>query len=508
MIRTLRLSLLVTLLAVSAYYAILHVKVLRIDHPITQDEPGVIEITRSPNPYTLAGVATTGSVYGLGYSLWARPFTALLANPYIAHRVATTLALFIAMAVLAWSLRREGIGGVEIAAGLGIFYILNVSSHSLAATPDLLGVALYLGALAVSRRGTWPALLFGLVLLAGATLTKPYFLLGWVAVLSQLALFATPRKALGYLAASVAAALAVGVTLTIFAPYYFLSTVVVHQVAAVRSLSTLLHQTGEFALLAIGLVVLALSQLPRRRAVALGARTPLLSPAFDLWSWAAVLAAAALLAALGWHSGNYLVYYYHLLLGPLIIVALRQLARWPRFGRLALTANLMVLGYLLPPQPGNDRWGDLAADVAGVQGPILADPLLEPITHRHANVELISHGFTLAIVRALDQLPETARARYAVVYRRLMADIEKTNARVRAREFSAVYISYQEISGARVWSYDQQYLMKSLVPNYALVSEVIVYPYEAPYWQRLQHGAYPYHLTRWEPRAVTATPRP
>lgn len=154
MIKTLRLALLLTLLAVTSYYAMLHYRVLQIGHPITQDEPGFVEITAAGNPYTFAGVASCANVYGPGYAFWARPFTAVIANPYLAHRWASSCALFAMLGILAWVLRREGVGGIETAVGLGIVYILNVSSHSLSASTDLLGAALYLAALAVSRRGT------------------------------------------------------------------------------------------------------------------------------------------------------------------------------------------------------------------------------------------------------------------------------------------------------------------------------------------------------------------
>lgn len=500
MIKTLRLSLLLTILAVTAYYGVLHVRLLRISHPITQDEPANVELATAGNPYTAAGVLAAANVYGPGYPLWSRPFRAVFADPYIAHRWASSVALFAALGVLAWTLRRSGVGGIETVAGLALCYILNVSSHSLAATPDLLGLALYLAALAASERGRWPGLLAGLALLVAAALTKPYFALGGFIVVAHLALFAAPRRALAYLLVGAGAGAAVAIALQAYAPYYFLTTFGVHQGAAVRNVHFLLGQTREFAVLACGLVLLALAAKPIRRRLEFGWTTPLLQPGLDLWSSAAVIATAVLLGSLGWHPGNYLVYFFHLLLGPLVIVALRRLPAWPRLGRIALAVNLLVLGYLIPPQPGSDHWADLEANVSAVQGPILADPLLEPFTRSRSNVELFTHGMTPSVLQALDRLGDAAPPSARALHAQLLAQAERTNARIRAQEFAAIYLCYQELSQGDAWSYEQRHVLKDLFAHYRAVGEVRVYPYATPYWDRLRHGEHAYHVTQWVPK--------
>lgn len=501
MINSLRFGLLLTLLAVTAYYALLHAKVLQIGHPITQDEPGFIELTAAANPYTHDGVLSCGNVYGPGYSLWARPFTALIANPYLAHRWASSCALFALLGLLAWVLRREGVGGIETAAGLSVVYILHVSSHSLSASTDLLGAVLYFAALTVSRRGTWPALLGGLAFTAMAALTKPYFAFAGVIVASHLLLFGPPRKAFAFLGIStLLAAVAAGV-LQAVAPLYFLSTIIYHRTVAVRRPDVLLAQSAEFALLAGGILVLAFLALPRRRTLVLSWQQPVVSPAVDLWAWAALLAAAVLLGSLGWHPGNYLVYYYHLLLGPLVIVALRRLPDWPRLGRMLLCANLLVLGWLLPPLPGNDHWTRLAANVAAAPGPILADPLLEPFTHTHPHLELLAHGQTASILQSLDHLGPEVPAAYTGIHRELLQLSEKLTARIRAREFAAIYVCYcLDLDGRLAWSYEQRHISKTLIDCYQPKGEIPVTLYATPYWARLRHGQNTYHVMKWVPK--------
>lgn len=501
MINSLRLGLLLILLAVTAYYAVLHYRVLQIDHPITQDEPGFIEITAAGNPFTHDGVLSCGSVYGPGYALWARPFTALIANPYIAHRWASSAALFAMLGLIAWVLRREGVGGIETGTGVALVYILHVSSQSLSASADLLGAALYLAALAVSRRGTWPALLAGLALTIMAALTKPYFAFAWVIVASHLLLFGSPRKALAYLGISALLAVATAGALEAVAPYYRLSTMVWHNTAGMQRADVLLGQSAEFALQAGGVLVLALLVRPRKYSLTRSWREPVLIPAVDLWTWSALLATAVLLGFLGWHAGNYLVYYYHLLLGPLVIVALRRLNAWPRLGRALLCANLLVLGWLLPSLPGNDHWNKLAADIAATPGPVLADPLFEPFTRSHPGLELFAHGQTGSILNALDQLGPAVPATCAGIHQELLQIAEKQTARIRAREFAAIYVSYiVHREGRQSWSYDRRHTLEALFASYQPVDEIVFYPYAAPYWDRLGHGHFGYHVVKWVPK--------
>src|SRR3954462_7477792 len=86
-------GLLLLAVAVVAYYAVLHHAVLGLPNPITQDEPGFVEITAAANPYVRENLVECGSVYGPAYAWWARPFTRFVSNPYVAHRWANTIAL-------------------------------------------------------------------------------------------------------------------------------------------------------------------------------------------------------------------------------------------------------------------------------------------------------------------------------------------------------------------------------------------------------------------------------
>ena len=316
----------------------------------------------------------------------------------------------------------------------------------------------------------------------------PYFAFAWIVVASQLLLFAEPRKAVTYLGVSVLLAFLTAEVMAAIAPYYRLSALVWQGTTDMRRADILIGQSAEFALQASGILILAVIIRPQK-------------PAMDMWAWATFLAAILLVTLLGWHAGNYLVYYYQLLLGPLIVVALRRLVHWPSFGRVLLCGNLLVLGCLLPSQPGNDQWEKLAASVAATPGPILADPFFEPLARSHPGLELFAHGQTASILSALDQLGPRVPMSYVGLHQELLRAVEHQTARIRAREFAAIYVSYiVHREGRQTWGYDRRHTLEALFSSYQPVDEILFYPYAAPYWDRSAHGHFPYHVVKWVPK--------
>jgi hypothetical protein len=495
-------GLLLLLIGVSAYYIALHYAVLGLPTPTTQDEPGFIEITAAGNPYVRENLVECGSVYGPMYAWWARPFTRFISNPYIAHRWANTLALFATLAVLGGVLHRYKMRGIAAASGVAVVYMLCVSSHSLAASSDLLAMAFYVIAIAASSRGSWPSLTLGIVCSILGVLTKPYALLAWGIVASHLFLFAPKSRALIFFALS---ALVGGLSvalINLLAPDYFGSTFSAHSSMAARDFNHLLAQTAEFALLTVAFVILALLQRPQRRTFSIAWDKPFFSPDIDLWDWAALVAAVVLLGFLGWHPGNYLVYYYHLLLVPLVISALRRFEEWPRAGGGLLIANVCVLGYFLPPLPGNTNWAVLEGNVAEVHGKILADPLLEPLTHQRQNLELIERGQTATIQYALDLAGRHYDAPGSVG--QLLRDrAQVQHARIAAEEFDAIYLCFHVKDGQSLWTYNRRHdLQQALFAHYSPKEEILVYPYYFSFKERLRHGTVAVHVLKWVPHRL------
>jgi hypothetical protein len=196
------------------------------------------------------------------------------------------------------------------------------------------------------------------------------------------------------------------------------------------------------------------------------------------------------------------VYYFHLLLVPVVVVAARRILTWPRIGRLLLGANLVVLGFFCPLLPGNDHWSELAASVAHVRGPILADPLLEPFARSQTNVTLLMHGASASVRHALEQLGSEVPAAYAGLQREFLRRAEVQAAQIRAKHYASIYLCYVDVGAGSTWNYDESHVLPAVFASYDLAEEIVVYPYATPYWDRMRHGQYPQHISRWVPKSL------
>jgi len=484
---------------VIALHVWLHGRIVRLPHPATQDEPGFVEITAAKNPYQLAGVVTTASVYGPAYAWWARPFAAVFADPYRAHRVANTVALLALLGMLGWMLRRERVDQLGTVVGLSFVYALLAGSHSLAVGADLLAAALYFAALAVGKDRRWLPTVAAIILCALAGLAKPYVLLAWGIIATHRMLFAPLRHAAAFLALSAAAALGLGALLHVCAPYYWLTTFELHRLSVASDPEVFVRQNLAFLGLAGALVALVLLQRPVRRRVRLVWGAPLLEPAAEYWTWATVVAAAALWTTLSWHGGNFLVYHHHLLLAPLTISALHRLPHWPRLGPALLAANLIVVAWQMPPGPGDDNWSELATVVSATPGRILAEPLLLPFAAQRPDLEWFEHGQTATVLAFLDESPAVAAAQ-SKLFRALDADATALTARIAAEEFDAIFLAYEQLPGGTTWCYRRGRFLKTIFAHYVLVKTVPVFPYFAPYWDRSHYGQQSIYLTKWVPK--------
>jgi hypothetical protein len=457
----------------------------------------------------------TGWVHGGGERLWpvypafARWFIPFFESDYVALRCANTSALVLTLSLLAWVLRRERAGGLVTAGIVMVVYALNVSSHSVAASADFLAAFFCFAALVAGGRGTWPMLLLCIFLSALGLGTKLYAAFGWGVMASHLLLFGPRRKGWIFIGVSLAAGL-IGVwAVQHRMPYYFLSTFAVHSVTSASSFSVLCRQTLDFSLLTIGLLALGVGTRVFRVSRSAAPKGPQPRITVDFWDWAAVCGAVALVGRLGWHEGNYLVYFYHLLLLPLAVIAGRRAVALPKIAPALLGLNLLVVGYRLPPLPGSSNWDQVERLAAETPSAILADPFFEPLRARRPNIELFERGHAATILQTLDRLTAERRARYAQVHRDLLENVANVNARISAQAYDAIFVSYQNLPDRVAWGYDRERYASAILANYRPVGGVRFYPYCAPFWDRDQHGKYAFFIEKWVPlRTGSEAPSP
>jgi hypothetical protein len=386
-------------LTVLGYHLLVEVTTIGLPEPMGLWETTYASLARVfPHEYQPGNFVLGHDNYGPGYPAFCRPFLALIADPYAAHRVANLVALALAAAVLAWLLRQNRAPAAVAAGVVALFFALNAGSYSLQARPDFLVLFLIAAVFAVGQgalRGhlsPWSAgALLGAAALA-AYLTKPYSLFAWGSVLLALALWGNRRSALAAGAVS-AAILAAGIAAYARAnPYYLLETFHAHVAHTSPDFRWLAHQSGDFLLLAGGLFLAVAAGCARRLWRGRPAAGAPQSPDLDLRYWGTItaLAVLALGGGLGWHTGAYLTYYFHLLLVPLCVLAV--VAGGPATGVLVL-ANLAVLMVLAPALPGpHPGWAEISRDVLSQPGPVVVDSILEPLAHRRPDARVADTG--------------------------------------------------------------------------------------------------------------------
>lgn len=444
-------------LAVFGYHLLLELRSVPLQEPMGMWDTIYASIARTwPHQYQWGNYVLGHDNYGPGYPAFCRPFIALIGNVYVAHRAANVVALAASCILLGWLLRSNRCPAYAAAGLLSVFFALNAGSYSIQARPDFLVLLLILSVLAVGQLGVVGRLSaptagvwIGLLSLAGY-LTKPYALFGWGAAIAGLWAFVGFRFAAvaGLLSAAVVAA---GMVLVAsLNPLYLIETFYAHVAHTSRDAGWLAHQTADFSELAFAPVAAALiagvAWARARRAPPDGVRGGAgADRATAYWALVLGLALLVLVASLGWHTGAYLTYYYHLALGPLCVCAVAAFiprigavdAIWPA---LILALNLCVLMVLAPELPATDAaWTDLRADVLRQDGPVVVDFLLEPLSRERSGVTVADTGMVRYALDEPDMLrgssPRLLRAQAEV-----HAFEKEQAAQMRAHPPQAIYL--------------------------------------------------------------------
>lgn len=398
------------LLITVALHLRVHVGVLGTPWPATLREAAFVLQTEAlldpgaPALYSPESLPEQTNLYGPLYPLAAAPFAALLPDePYLAHRLAVSVFLLAACALLGWSAARRGgrlAGGVVA----GLFYCAMVASPSLAAGPDTLATMLYIAVIVVvAELGcSRLAVLTGTLLALLALMAKPYAVWVLPCFLVYVAWRHSPRRGLE---AALFATLAVGVWMAAAHrawPEYFSSVFLIHAQSATRHFAVLRSQVLEFSSLHFAPLLLVLLFAPYRTICAKVWKRPRAKPAdgtqpnadaCSIWPlFMSAGAAALLLGSMGWHSGAHLIYFNHLLLPPLLLAAVDLAApsgqtRRGAIANVLLLSNVIVVLLLVPAAPAPPKDIDLTGHL-----PALVDPLLEPLRRSQADVELVDNA--------------------------------------------------------------------------------------------------------------------
>lgn len=490
-------------------YACLHFVVVRQATPLTVREPAFIdnvyhlEEVGFANLYAYDAIPLRGNLYGPLYPLVVSVFTSPGLDPYLLHRTVAAGLLVAACLVLAVGLP-PGVPVLPRVLAAAFLYSTHVASPSIAAGPDTLILALYTGCLVVLGRVKSAAgcMVIAVVGLALLFFSKPYGILVWGGYVSYLLLFRSWRWALANVAAAFAVALVLAALIAHYWPSYRFSVLEVHTLFATWFFTTLIDQVRDFAIYYFAVLILGAvglwSVIPKANVGSFGRgawralrNNP---PSFALWMM--VVAAAALLGRIGWHGGAYLIYFYHLLLPPLLFVAFGEV--WPRhqagvkqwWPNALVGANLVFVLYLLPP------WPEARVDrFSPTRGATWVDPVLTAWAKQQPMVNLIDNGQSEYLVLAGMESSDPE------VVRRVEAWMSGTRAKLSSGDVRYVVLSAVHNRHAFMWGQQPSHFFKE---HYRPVYTFTTRPYYLSFRSRRHYGRYDLEFVVFEHRRFLA----
>ena len=346
--------------------------------PLEYRESAMVLSTRlllqGTNPYGLAVQPELMNVYGIGYPVVVWPFASLFGASLQVHRYR--------------ALRFDHVPRALAAAGALLVLAHFTHDLTVAARPDSVGFLLFFLSLVIPWRRdfTVSSLALACVFGAAAFLTKPYFVVGLPLIALYLGLFRSLRGAVVFGAAAAAALVVVVFVVNASFESYFTNTFFIHRDVASRDFGHLMRELPHAMLLNCGaLAALVIASLPRSVVgVGVGAGIarqrgggispwPMAFPTFIL-----LVNASLMVTWLGWHNGNGILYYNHLVVPFLVWVAVRRMATSSSVLALAAFAlGLLFLIFRSQPLPNQQSEGwDVLRGIA--QGParVLAPPTL------------------------------------------------------------------------------------------------------------------------------------
>ena len=310
------------------------------------------------NPYAPGMLAAAGNLYGIVYPLAVLPVAWLFGAGPAVHRAVAGLGVALAAWLLWRLLRREGVD--RAVAGLATALVVAGWLYWVGATvrPDGVGVALMMAAYAIAARRPEDPRRFALCLAASllGLAAKLYFVFPAGVVAAYVFVFRSWRRGLAFGIATLAGIAATLILLGALLPGYAVLVLGANLAATGYDAGHLLRQSRDWAVFSLPLLVALAAVLVRR------ARPP------AFWTFAAACALAALLVALGGHTGAHMSYFFHLLSPPLTLAVLGAGARATAPGRalvLSLPLAMLLNAHWFPLDP--DRFAEAEARFAAAR---------------------------------------------------------------------------------------------------------------------------------------------
>lgn len=307
------------------------------------------------NPFSIENNFLYSNVYGIGYQLVVFPFVLILGNTLTTHRMASFFCIIGTLILVTRVMSQKK--NSRATTILAVFFVwlgllFNVTPT---ARPDSLGEFLFLLTIFLPfvNKFNDKSLLVSAFIGIFSFYTKMYFFLGVPIIASYLFLFKSKKKGLSYGVGALIGSLISVLIINQVLETYILNTLFplfsgrtnFNFFHFVKSLTKFIRDY--WGLLAIGLILInqAINDW-KRRALVVDLRhldQPLFKMDVDLILYCLIICAFVIFLRMGWHTGTYQTYYYHLLTVFLVITILSHFENIKNFRIAFILIGLLTL---------------------------------------------------------------------------------------------------------------------------------------------------------------------
>jgi hypothetical protein len=457
-------------LGILGYVLHLQYRIITCPGPMEYREGAIVATTallqRGGDPYAVENLPTYMNTYSIGYNVVVLPVAKVFGGGFVTHRTVSSILMLCCGGAILLALRHAGVS-IQLATVAGVLLCVDLGARitrmdpfampfSSIARPDAMAMLLFLVSVLVPWRGGWShrSMIIGLLAGVAAFYTKPYFVIGFPMVAAFVVLFRSKQLGLIYGVGFIVLLAASLFTATRISPWYVellirgnIASIAPDYLHLARQIwNFVITRPATIAMLFVaGYVGISrLINLPRSKVFAWSLDRPLLNLPADFPWFAAGCMLLLLVAKMGPHVGNSMVYFHQLLTPFVLLIIIRFVDRPRMVGKLwpvaFLLVDLAITAVTLPkpPDPHTERWAEWRQIIDGKQNIYAPAPLAAMIseTGKPLYENGLSEYFLWAIKPEVGPSVEPLRQRYQVY-------IDDLDRQVCAEKFDLIVLPVQ-----------------------------------------------------------------
>lgn len=347
-------------------------KMLLVDSPQEYRENASILTTdlllKGENPFSLKNQPAYTNTHGILYNLAVFPFAKILGSTYTVHRAISAFFILASCLLFYYFLRRQKIAVYSAVIACALLYIqLVTGGFDITSRPDSLGFFLFLLSFIIPVISNYSktGLVLSVILSVLAFLAKPYFIVGIAYFVIYLFIFKSKIKGFVYFVFSVIFLIIAYVIISNIFEFYFINTVYLQYYQVTKDYNHLFQQMKvywewNFSSILILFIpaVIFLKRLYQKFIInrnnfkisnyidISSCDSPLILVTVDFAFVALIISAGLVIFKMGFHTGQYMTYFYHLITPFLLIVTFTQLTKQKRIINRVIFMTLITVNLI------------------------------------------------------------------------------------------------------------------------------------------------------------------